>query len=348
MIVCLSLSHLVPHRIDQFMILSFAAEPRRRGMFEPYFWVPAPLGQQQTHPLLALMMPEPLPSIALIDRAEVIRGRTESSNAAQEVAAARELLLQSNSRSKRSSSDPVWDPSLGVASNIGGIEITVFEGELIVTVQSFSEPPSTSQPPSRSTSRPPSAIADVNGVEKTFSRSPSIRMRRTGAKGLERKPSTINRRNSLPSVPSNPEELIPPQSSSERTLRVRVKAGTLERLVDVLLHGLQGVSFAFSDDNGEMPLRDGKQRDLKVDHSDFSTVWWNSFRSFVTPLVLFEVCTFSSILFQISDVFAAASPKKISTSQVGVAPDLYQGTHRSSRRSTRVDPEGLRRGRRLG
>ncbi|KAF9784053.1 hypothetical protein BJ322DRAFT_1109900 [Thelephora terrestris] len=272
-------------RIDQFMSLSFATEPRRRGTFEPYFWVPAPPGQQQTHPLLALMMPEPLPSIVLIDRAEVIRGRTESSNnAAQEVAAARELLLQPNPpRSKRSSGDPVWDTSIGVPGDMGGIEITVFDGELIVTVQSFSESPS------RSTSRPPSSVVEGNGVEKTFSRSPSIRVRRAGGKGLDRKPSTVNRRNSLPSVPSNPEELVPSQSSFERPLRVRVKAGTLERLVDVLLHGLQGVSVAFSDDNGEMPLRDGKHRDLKVDHLDFSTVWWNSFRSFVTPLVFFEL-----------------------------------------------------------
>ena len=329
------------------MSLSFAAEPRRRGMFEPYFWVPAPLGQQHTHPLLALMIPEPLPSIVLIDRTEVIRGRTESSNsrnAAQEIAAARELLLQPNSRSKRSSGDP----SLGVSTDMGGIEIPVFEGELIVTVQSLCEPPSASQPPSRSTSRPPSSIVDANGVEKSFSRSPSIRMRRTGAKGLERKPSTINRRNSLPSVPSNPEELVPAQASSERPLRVKVKAGTLERLVDVLLHGLQGVSFAFSDDNGEMPLRDGKHRDLKVDHSDFSTVWWNSFRSFVTPLVLFEVCTLPSMFFLLSEVVATAAPKTVSTGQIGVTPDLYHGTHRSSRSSARMDPEGLRCGRCLG
>lgn len=284
-------------------------------MFEPYFWTPIPPVQQQAHPLLALMMPEPLPSIALIDRAEVIRGRTESSgniNTAQEVAAARELLLQPDPRPKRSSGDPVWDPTIGVPGDIGGIEITVFEGELIVTIQSLSEP-STSQPASRSTSRPPSSIADVNGVDKSFGRSPSIRMRRPGTKGLERKPSTINRRNSLPSVPSNPEELIPPQTSSERPLRVRVKAGTLERLVDVLLHGLQGVSVAFSDDNGEMPLRDGKHRDLKVDHSDFSTVWWNSFRSFVTPLVLFEVRTHPSTLLPVSKVPVAAAPETVST-----------------------------------
>ena len=319
-------------------------------MFEPYFWAPPPTLQQQVHPLLALVMPEPLPSISLIDRAEILRGRTESSsnhNAAQEVAAARELLLQPNLRSKRSSSDHIWDPTLGVTGDMGGIEITVFEGELIVTTQSFSESSSTSQPPSRSASRPPSSVVDVTAVDKSFSRSPSIRMRRAGAKGLERKPSTINRRNSLPSVPSNPEELMP-QSSSERPLRVRVKAGTLERLVDVLLHGLQGVSVVFSDDNGEMPLRDGKHRDLKVDHSDFSTVWWNSFRSFVTPLVLFEVYLRSSTLLLASDVSVVAAPKTVSTSQVWVAPDLRQELHRSSRRPARVDPKGLWCGRRPG
>ena len=309
------------------MSLSFATEPKRRGVFEPHFWAPAPSMHQLTHPLLALMVPEPLPSIALIDRAEVIRGRTESSgnmNAAMEVAAARELLLQPNSRSKRSSGDPVWDPALGVTGDMGGIEIAVFEGELIVTVQSLSETSSTSRPSSRPSSRPPSSIVDV---DKSFSRSPSVRMRRAGAKGLERKPSTINRRNSLPSVPSNPEELMSPEPSSERPLRVRVKAGTLERLVDVLLRGLQGVSVAFSDDNGEMPLRDGKHRDLKVDHSDFSTVWWNSFRSFVTPLVLFEVCVHPSILFSVSEVHTTAAPETIPTSQIWVISDFHQNPH---------------------
>jgi len=279
------------------------------------------------------MMPEPLPSIALIDRAEVIRGRTESSsnsNTAQEVAAARELLLQPNPRSKRCSSDPVWDSALGVTSDVGGIEVAVFEGELIVAIQPLSETSSVSQPSSRSTSRPPSTVTDITGMEKSFSRSPSIRMRRAAAKGLERKPSTIGRRNSLPSVPSNPEELMPPQVSSERPLRVKVKAGTLERLVDVLLHGLQGVSVAFSDDNGEMPLRDGKQRDLKVDHSDFSTVWWNSFRSFVTPLVLFEVSVRFSIPLPIPDSLAVAAPETVPTSQIWAAPDLNQELYRNS------------------
>ncbi len=68
-----------------------------------------------------------------------------------------------------------------------------------------------------------------------------------------------------------------------------MKAGTLDRLVEVLAHGLPGVSVSIADDNGEMPLREGKTRDVKLDRSDFASVWWNVFRSFVSPLVFFEV-----------------------------------------------------------
>jgi hypothetical protein len=78
----------------------------------------------------------------------------------------------------------------------------------------------------------------------------------------------------------------------ERPVRVVVKAGTLERLVDVLAHGLPGISVSISDDNGEMPLKDGRTRDAKLDRTDFSLIWWNVFRSFVTPLVFFEVSWF--------------------------------------------------------
>jgi hypothetical protein len=80
-----------------------------------------------------------------------------------------------------------------------------------------------------------------------------------------------------------------PEHPTERPVRVVVQAGTLERLVDILAHGLPGISVSISDDNGEMPLKDGRTRDAKLDRVDFSSIWWNVFRSFVTPLVFFEV-----------------------------------------------------------
>jgi hypothetical protein len=104
---------------------------------------------------------------------------------------------------------------------------------------------------------------------------------------LDRKAS-LARRNSLPSIAART-SLVIPEHPTERSVRVVVQAGTLERLVDILAHGLPGISVSISDDNGEMPLKDGRTRDAKLDRGDFSSIWWNVFRSFVTPLVFFEV-----------------------------------------------------------
>jgi hypothetical protein len=83
-------------------------------------------------------------------------------------------------------------------------------------------------------------------------------------------------------------------------LRVAVQAGTLSRLVSILVHGLQGVAVAVADDNGEMSLREGKTRDLVVDQQEFAKVWWSSFRSFVTPFGFFEVSAGNSTSIHIS------------------------------------------------
>ena len=95
------------------------------------------------------------------------------------------------------------------------------------------------------------------------------------------------RRSSLPAL-SNRQAYVTAEFSSERPLRVLVQAGTIDRLVDLLVHGLDNVSVSVADDNGEMSLREGT-RDLVVDRAEFASVWWNVFRSFVTPFVFFEV-----------------------------------------------------------
>ena len=108
-----------------------------------------------------------------------------------------------------------------------------------------------------------------------------------GSKGLERKPSKL-RRSSLPILSRKP-SFEPADIASERPIRVVVKAGTIDRLVTVLVEGLHGVSVSVADDNGEMPLNDHKTRELRVDMNDFSRIWWSTFRSFMTPHVFFEV-----------------------------------------------------------
>jgi hypothetical protein len=79
------------------------------------------------------------------------------------------------------------------------------------------------------------------------------------------------------------------EPSSDPPLRVFVQGGTLNNLVNTLVHGLENISVSVADDNGEMSLREGMTRELVVDRAEFAQVWWNVFRSFVTPFVFFEV-----------------------------------------------------------
>lgn len=271
---------IIAHSIDQFMSLSVAAEPRRKGLFEPYYWTrpPAP---QTFHPLTPLLFLELLPTVAFVNRALIHRGRLESTTSSLNIQDLQHLrdMKPPNDGQKKGVPDKT-DPL-----DLGGTVIIVYDGELMLLVQPGEAPPS--QPPSRAPSRPPSSIIDGPPSEKAFNRNPSVRVK-PGSKGLDRKPSQL-RRSSLPALSRKPSFEVA-DITSERPLRVVIQAGTLDRLVDILVEGLHGVSVSVADDNGEMPLNDRKTRELRVDMAEFSRVWWSTFRSFVTPHVFFEVC----------------------------------------------------------
>ncbi|KAM5530203.1 hypothetical protein V8D89_016139 [Ganoderma adspersum] len=271
-------------RVEQFMSLSNAAEPRRRGVFEPYFW--SRISQQPSaHPLAALLFPDPLPTVCFINRAQIIRGRLESNASLHAPFSAQDIrslrLLADGDRTIR-----MDRPKLN-GLDLGGTTIPVYNGELLLLVQPGGDPVISSRPTSRAPSRPPSRSACDSPI---VGRNPSIRVTPSSSHGhgtAERK-SSLARRNSLPSM-SQRTSLVASEITSERPLRVVVQAGTLERLVDVLVHGLQGVSVSVADDNGEIPLTDRKTREVRVDMDDFSQVWWSVFRSFVSTQVLFEL-----------------------------------------------------------
>ena len=270
--------------------MSLAAEPRRKGLYEPHFWSKTSTTAQTntSASLVPLLFPDHFPYVSFIDRTQLLRGRLESGGPKQlnvdDVRTIRNGELNLSPR-RRSLGAPAAVPG----RDIGGTIIPVFDGELILLVSPGKEVTS-SRPSSRVPSRPPSCVVEpsVGGTtEKKMSRAPSIRVRPGSSHGLDRKAS-LARRNSLPSISART-SLVIPEHPTERPVRVVVQAGTLERLVDILAHGLPGISVSISDDNGEMPLKDGRTRDAKLDRGDFSSIWWNVFRSFVTPLVFFEV-----------------------------------------------------------
>lgn len=271
------------------MSLSLAAEPKRKGLFEPYYWAPKPSsssGQAPGQSLLPLLFPEPLPSLHLLDRTQIIRGRVDSD--ASDV-----FNIRASPDHQRSGSHPQQQQQQQPQRNRDhlsqqGTVIPVYNGELLLVVQKVAESTPSSRPTSYATSRPSSSIDETSVVpDKTVSRSPSIRVKPGSSQSLERKTS-VAKRSSLPSLSHRPNFVIT-EPSTNPPLRVVVRAGTLPVLVKILVQGLTGVSVSVADDNGEMSLREGISRELVLDRSEFARVWWNVFRSFVTPLAFFEV-----------------------------------------------------------
>ncbi|KAJ4471470.1 rho GTPase activating protein 22 [Lentinula aciculospora] len=276
-------------RVEQFISLSLAAEPRRRGLYEPFYWAKSNGQPSSTAPLLPLLFPESLPTITLVDRSQFLRGRVDSDSTDFQHL----RTVDGHLRPEGRKSAPATEGAFAVL-NQGGMTIPVHDGDLLLVVQNtIGDSSSTdSRPSSLVRSRPPSSDIDPSSFldgkfDKPIGRTPSIRVKPGSSPNLERK-SSVARRSSLPSL-SQRQPLTLSENSSEPPLRVLVQAGTLDRLVDVLVHGLHNVSVSVADDNGEMSLRVGMTRELLLDHKEFTRVWWNVFRSFVTPLIFFEL-----------------------------------------------------------
>ncbi|KAF9476860.1 hypothetical protein BDN70DRAFT_811544 [Pholiota conissans] len=277
-------------RVGHFMSLSLAAEPRRRGLFEPHFWTGSNSSQAHPTSLLPLLFPEPLPTLTLVDRSKLIRARLDSETADLQYLRSLDAQLRQEAGRQLQSFDSNQDFTKRLIMGSGGTVITVYNGDLLLVVQSggFESTPNSRPSSSRAPSRPPSSSIE-QGAEKSLSRNPSIRVKPGSSQGLDRKTS-MARRSSLPSVSHlNRTNFVTVEPSSDPPLRVVVQAGTLTTLVNILVHGLENISVSVADDNGEMSLREGMTRELAIDRAEFSRVWWNVFRSFVTPFVFFEL-----------------------------------------------------------
>ena len=231
----------------------------------------------------------PLPTLTLVDRSKLVRGRLESDASEMQYLRSVDAQLRQEAGRNLQNLDANQDYIKRLILGTGGTVISLNDGNLRLVVQSGTfESESTSRPSSNAFSRPPSSVVD-HGSEKNLSRNPSIRVKPSTSQGLDRKTS-VARRSSLPSVSLlSRQNVVTSEPSPDPPLRVVVQAGTLSNLVDVLVRGLEGISVSVADDNGEMSLREGMKREVVVDRVEFARVWWNVFRSFVTPFVFFEV-----------------------------------------------------------
>jgi len=278
------------------MSLSLAAEPRRKGFFESYFWMKSTSNTPYAS-LIPLLFPDPLPALTLVDRSKLVRGRIDSDASEAQYLRSLEVQLSQDAGRQLHTLDGNKDFTKKLILGHGGTVISVYNGDLLLVTQSggFETVPG-SRPSSRVPSRPESSVVDhaPAGDKPPISRNPSIRVKPNSSHGLERKTS-MARRSSLPAVSHlSRSNFVTSEPSSDPPLRVLVQAGTLNNLVNILVHGLENISVSVADDNGEMTLREGMTRELALDKVEFARVWWNVFRSFLTPLVFFEVSLFLS------------------------------------------------------
>ncbi|KAG9036552.1 rho GTPase-activating protein [Tulasnella sp. JGI-2019a] len=299
--------------------LSTIVEPRHRSYFQPFFWRPSS-AHPSTHSLMPLLFPEPLPTVSLIDRSALIRVKKES------LLGPSPSLIELNEAETRRVTERAWSAPKSQNSgrrnitepDLGEMLIPCFGGELILKLP-LADPKS--RPASLVDTLPPPIPPTPPNEEATpLTRGKSIRLSPAGR--MERKGSQAkrSRRSSLPSISQRNSLLIPELPVAEATTRVSIKSGTLDRLVDVLVYGLEGVGVVHADDNGEGPLREGKTRAFKVDRVEFSRVWWCGFRSFVTPVVLFE-------LLRKRFLHATQGSKSLSTSRKAGKPAIDSDTN---------------------
>ncbi|KAF8723198.1 GTPase-activator protein for Rho-like GTPases, partial [Rhizoctonia solani] len=307
--------------------LSFAIEPRRNRYYAPHFF--RNKGTLSTHPLMPILFPELMPVVTMLDRTHIVRGKKVSATSHAEGTGPVEMTqehIQEVVTRTRAFQSGGQGQSKGkevrlLGEDLGETTLTVFSGELVLKLVK-EEKGTGERALSRSTtmlrnvSRPASLVeedgleglsASLSGIlspnssgvlspgsaalrlERKPSRNPSIRA--TPSSHLERKQSAIrSRRSSLPSI-SQRASLVVTEASGEPPLRALVSSGSLEKLVDVLISGLEEVGMQTSpaDDNGETSLREGRTRGVRVDHAEYCRIFWGMFRSFVTPMVLFEM-----------------------------------------------------------
>lgn len=282
------------------------------------YWKRKPPSAAAPSALLPLLWPEPLPTISLVDRDALLdaardtMSRNISSNNLASAARGLEAtattvmgitssggkrLVRTKSmpsvRSSISEGVPVtfdnaqqhrkaFFGSLRGIDSLGESLIRIADGELVLKVVQ------TGKVGRQNRSRPASLIES-----RPVSRQPSLR----DVPGI----LGHNKRNSVPLSLSND---FPPYRSSRPSsarnslllsdtlepLRVVVKSGSLDRLVDVLVSGLDGHS-ANVDDNG---LSGQSRRRFTTDLQDFRSVFFATFRSFCSPLALFEVSVIRS------------------------------------------------------
>jgi len=284
--------------LDQYLELSYSAETRTKINFFAHYWKPR--SEITLSPLAPIDFPRPFPILRLVPH-ETGRPRTAPPDVGETPPPISEDHFRHvlNLGRDTSNSTRVWRHSTDMSSQdhstahsdheIGDTLVFAYNGEIVLKVLRNTPSPRSSQYAGTSrVSREAVGVTPGDGsscAPRPLSRAPSVNAAMSGS--LSRKASRtslLSRRSSLPNLSRGP-SFIHRDVKTHTSLAVAVSGGTLERLIDILIEGLE-VTVSSTDDSG---LSSGATRTLCVDHQDFKNTWWATFRSFVSAFVFFEV-----------------------------------------------------------
>lgn len=306
----------IGQRLDHYLELSYSVETRTKINFSAHHWKPP--SEITFSPLTPIDFPRPFPIPHLVPQASS-RAHSDPTGVGESLSSISEEYFRhvlnlcgdvaNDARAWRRSPDMSSQGHSTVYSDneIGDTFAFAYNGEIVLKVLRNMQPRRSSQYRDSASRLSAEALGELSGespVSRPLGRAPSVSAAISGS--LSRKASRISllsRRSSLPSLSRGP-SFMRRDVKADTSLTVVVCGGTLDRLIDVLIDGLE-VTVSSTDDSG---LSVGTTRTLCVDRQDFESSWWATFRSFVSAFVFFEVMvpSFMSMLYSYGLVVAQA------------------------------------------
>ncbi|KAE8216721.1 hypothetical protein CF327_g157 [Tilletia walkeri] len=269
--------------VARYLNHSLHAEPKTLGAHEPY-WRQPRSARATSNALVPLLFPQPLPHLSLVDRASLLAGVTEPPRSSSGLLdpertitarspgsrpqlsgspLARSLTFPAsqptrNARTFAFNRIPEWSSVSGNAGGNGDEHVLHIGPDLVLRTVGEVAPSTPSSP----------------RASKRFSQDMSRQTRPL---------SQVSKRSSLPA--SNRSSVV----DVAATLAVTLKAGSLEKITDIMVMGVDHITTSLPDDNGEVPLSSARKAHLSMDLHSFRLAFLGTFRTLCTPNVLLRM-----------------------------------------------------------
>ncbi|CAD6890843.1 unnamed protein product [Tilletia controversa] len=269
--------------VARYLNHSLHAEPKTLGAHEPY-WRQPRSARATTNAMVPLLFPQPLPHLSLVDRAGLLAGVTEPSRpSAALLDPERTITARSPGHRPALSGSPL-SRSLTFPTSQPARNTRTFAFNRIPEWSSLSGNAAGNGDEHVLNIGPDLVLRTVGEVAPSAPSSPRASKRFSQDMSRQTRPlSQVSKRSSLPA--SNRNSVV----DAAATLEVTLKAGSLEKITDIMVMGVDHITTSLPDDNGEVPLSSSRKAHLSMDLHSFRLAFLGTFRTLCTPNVMLRM-----------------------------------------------------------